>query len=87
LKHTVDSPLEEGLVLTIDELAAAARSVREEAGDRQEDTAAKLNVGQAQISRAENGSKSHSSTCIEMIELYTTCRVEHPLFRITRAEE
>ena len=81
------SPLKEGLVLTIDELAAAARSAREEAGDRQEDTAAKLEVGQAQISRAENGSKSHSSTCIEMIELYTTYRVEHPLFRITGAEK
>ena len=81
------SPLKEGLVLTIDELAAAARTVREDAGDSQEETAAKLEVDQAQVSKAENGRRSHCSTCIEMIHLYTSYRVEHPLFRITLAEE
>lgn len=78
--------LKDQTVLTMDELATCARQVRRDAGDNQEETAAKLGVEQAQISRAENGKKSHYSICVRMIEYYTSYSLEWPLFRVLSSE-
>lgn len=82
-----DNKLEDDTILTSEGLAEVARRVRLGAGDNQEEAAAKLDVGQSQISKAENGVESYSSVCIRMIEEYSNCTVEHPLYRITRKSE
>lgn len=83
----MDFPLQDGTILTAEEIADVARRLREESGDKQEETAAKLDMDQAVISKAENGSERYVSVCIRMIEAYTSCTVESPLYRITRREE
>lgn len=79
--------LEDGTILGSEDLADLARRVRQEAGDNQEEAAARLSVGQSQISKAENGAESYSSVCVRMIEEYTNRAVEYPLYRITRQPE
>lgn len=80
----MEPDLQDGAILTLEELAALAKRVRKEAGDKQEETAAKLEVNQAQVSKAENGNESYSSLCVRMIRLYTSYDIEHPLYRLAR---
>lgn len=82
-KHK-DSRLENNTVLTSESLADLARSVRLEVGESQEEAAARLDVGQSHISKAENGVESYFSLCVRIVEEYTDCTVEYPLCRITR---
>jgi transcriptional regulator with XRE-family HTH domain len=74
--------LKDGKLITEDEVSVLARLLRLNAGDRQEDTAAKLGVDQSVVSRAEAGIKRYRSTCIRMVELYSGFEVEHPLYRL-----
>lgn len=83
----MDSPLQDDTILTLEQIADVARRLREESGDKQEETAEKIDVDQAAISKAENGAKRYVSVCISMIEEYSDCTVESPLYRITRREE
>ncbi|MCS3940371.1 ribosome-binding protein aMBF1 (putative translation factor) [Salinibacter ruber] len=79
-----DKRLKNNTILDSENLSDLARSVRLEAGDSQEEAAAKLDVGQSQVSKAENGVRSYFSVCVRIIEEYTDCTVEYPLYRIKR---
>jgi len=65
---------------SLEELGHLARTRREDAGDTQEEAAAKLSISQAQVSRAEDGVSKYKRTVIRLVELYSDWEVVYPAF-------
>jgi len=72
----------ESRAYSLKELGHLAKMKREAAGDTQEQAAAKLNISQPQVCRAEAGESRYQGTCIALVELYSDLEVFHPAFGV-----
>lgn len=79
----VPDSYDSGDYLSLEEMGRLARRRRKREDETQEEAAASLGVGQANISRAENGQSDARETLFRLIRRYTDLDVEsEPRYRL-----
>jgi DNA-binding XRE family transcriptional regulator len=79
----VPDSYDSGDYLSLEEMGRLARHRRKREDETQEEAAASLGVGQANISRAENGQSDARETLFRLIRRYTDLDVEpEPRYRL-----